>query len=64
VISDYSIMKRRGGPPVWGLGEGLTTHSKKKTCYEIGITGTSDMAGPCEHSDVPSGSMKGGEFLD
>jgi hypothetical protein len=39
-----------GGPPAWLLGEGLTTPHREKDSY---LQGTE-----------PSGSIKGGEFLD
>jgi len=46
----YWISSRRGpingNPPVWGLGEGLTTpHQKKKTTYHELLHGTNDLGG-------------------
>jgi len=56
----------RGDPPDCGLGEGPTTPRRKKktACYEM-LHRTSDLcrAGSCEHSNEPSGSIKGGKFL-
>jgi hypothetical protein len=36
--------KKRGGPPAWGLGMGLTTFHHKKLIYEYSIR-ASDMDG-------------------
>jgi hypothetical protein len=53
----------RGGPPAWGLGEGLTTpHHKNPSCYEM-LHRSLDFAGYCEHGGEPLASIKGGEFL-
>jgi hypothetical protein len=52
-----------GGPPAWRMGVRLTTHRKKKACYEM-LHRASKFAGCCEHGNEPSGSIKGGEFLD
>jgi len=51
----------RGGPPAWGLGEGLTTHRKKQRvmkCY----AGHRSVCS-CKHGNEPLGFIKGGEFL-
>jgi hypothetical protein len=55
----------RGGLPVWGLYKGLRIpHFKKKTaCYEVSHR-ASDLAGCCEHGNMHSGSIEGGEFLE
>jgi len=46
------------------LGEGLTTpHHKKTACYEM-LHRASELAGPCEHDNEPSDSIKGREFLE
>jgi len=43
----------KGGPPVWGLGDGLTTlHRKRPACYEM-LHRTSEFAGSCEHDNKP-----------
>jgi hypothetical protein len=59
IVSCYS------DPTAWGLGEGPTTgHRKKKTArYEM-LHRALELAGSCEHGNEPSGSIKGGEFLD
>jgi hypothetical protein len=45
-------------------GEGLITLIVKKTaCYEM-LHIAFKLAGSCGHSNEPSGSMKGGKFLD
>jgi hypothetical protein len=51
-----------GGPPAWGLSEGLTIPHRKKQLVRKCHTGP--RAGPCEHGNEPSVSLKGGEFLD
>jgi hypothetical protein len=54
----------KGGPPARRMGEGLTTpYHKKKTCCEM-MHKISGLAGPCEHGNGTSGSIKSGEFLD
>jgi hypothetical protein len=45
------------------MGEGLKTHLKNKLFYEI-LQRTSELVGSCEHGYEPSGSIKGGEYLD
>jgi len=53
-----------GRPPLWGLGEGLSTpRRKEKACYEM-LHRVSEFVNCCEHGNEPSGSRKGGEFLD
>jgi hypothetical protein len=32
--------------------------------YELDSSGTGSVAGSCEHGNKPSGSIKGGEFLN
>jgi hypothetical protein len=45
ILNKKSRDATRGGPPPWGLGEGLTTpHHKKKVCYEI-LYRTSELDG-------------------
>jgi hypothetical protein len=53
----------RAGSPAWSLGEGIITsrHKKKKLVTK---RYTRFQADSCEHGNDPSGSMKGGEFLD
>jgi len=54
----------RGGPPAWGLGEGLKTpHRKNPACYEI-LHRHLTFAGSCGQGYEHSGSIKGEEFLD
>jgi hypothetical protein len=53
-------------PPAWVLGEGIKIlHGQKKreASYEM-VHRASELAGCCEHGNEPSGSIKGGEFLD
>jgi hypothetical protein len=51
-------------PPAWGLDEELPTpHHNTPACYEM-LHGVSDLMGYCEQGNEPSGSIKGGEFLD
>jgi hypothetical protein len=52
------------GPPVWGLGEGLITPHLNKTSLLWNVTQGFGIGGCCEHGNEPSGSVKGGEFLD
>jgi len=50
-----------GGPPVCRLGKSQTTHHKNqliKKCH------AGPQASSYEHSNEPSGSIKGREFLD
>jgi hypothetical protein len=51
--------------PAWGLEYRLKTpsHNKKIACYET-IYGTSELVGFCEHGNEPTGSIRGGVFLD
>jgi hypothetical protein len=49
----------RGGPPAWGLGEGLTTHRKNSLLRRV-----SELAGCCERGNELSDPIKGREFLD
>jgi hypothetical protein len=45
----------RGGPPSCRLGEGLITpHHKEAACYEM-LHRVSELAGPHEYSNEPSG---------
>jgi hypothetical protein len=53
-----------GGPSVWGLGKGLTTPYRKKGARCDMLRRASKLAGSCEHGNEPSGSIKGGEFID
>jgi hypothetical protein len=57
----------RGGPPAWRLGRGLVTPRHKNQlvmeCYK-GPRIWTPVANSCEHGNEPSGSVKGGEFLD
>jgi hypothetical protein len=64
-IEKAAVNSQQGrGTPVRVLGRELTTpHHKKTASYEI-FHRASDLAGYCEHGNEPSGSMKGGEFLD
>jgi len=51
-----------GGPPAWGLGEGLITPRGKETaCYEMLHCAS---ACTCEQGNVLPASIKGREFLD
>jgi hypothetical protein len=52
------------GPPVWGLDEGVTTSHRKKNSLLQNVTQGFGIAGPYEHGNDPSGSLKGREFLD
>jgi hypothetical protein len=47
----------------WGLGEGLQVLTVKTFSYEI-LHRASEFAGPYEHGNEPSGSIKGRELLD
>jgi hypothetical protein len=61
-VSSYSE-----GPVAWGLGKGLTTHRHKRSAsYGMLRAGPwkRPAAGSCEQGDEPSGSVKGGVFLD
>jgi hypothetical protein len=52
-------ISKRGNPPAWELGEGLTTpHCKKPACYEM-LHMTPELVGTCEHSNETSGFIKG-----
>jgi hypothetical protein len=42
------------------MGEGLTTPQIQKLAYY----GASDLASSCENGNEPSGSIKGGKFLE
>jgi len=49
-----------GGPPGWGLGEGLTTpHPKNPVCYEE-LHRASEFASLCGHGNEPSGYISQG----
>jgi hypothetical protein len=63
-LYNYCVILYCNGSSAWGLGEGLRTHHYKKTaCYEM-LHKTFELAGSYEHGNEPSGSIKGGEFLD
>jgi len=47
-----------------GVWWGLTTSQGKKPIIMKFHTGTQMWACSCEYGNVPSGSVKGGEFLD
>jgi hypothetical protein len=65
MFDEYRSMCRgqptKGGPPAWGLGEGLKKPDRKNEqhvtkCYP------GHWAGSCEHGNKPSGSIKFGEI--
>jgi hypothetical protein len=57
------IMSYYNSPPAWGLGKGLVTPPYKKlACYKM-LHKVLEVAGSCEHSTEPSGSIKVGNFL-
>jgi hypothetical protein len=39
VGANSRVQPTRDGPPAWGLSERLTTHRKKKACYEMLTSG-------------------------
>jgi hypothetical protein len=47
----------------WGLGEGLTTPDRKNQLVTKCYRGP-HVVGSCERGNEPSGSIKGGEFLN
>jgi hypothetical protein len=46
-----------------GGGANNSSPQKSTVCYDM-FHMTSELAGPCEHCNEPSGSIKGGEFID
>jgi hypothetical protein len=46
------------------VGPGANNSSPYKIKLLRNVTGGSGLAGCCKHGDEPSGSIKGGEFLD
>jgi hypothetical protein len=55
------IQSTMGGPPAWGLDEGLTTHRKMNTSRNV--TQGLGLAGSCEHEKETYGTIKCWEFL-
>jgi hypothetical protein len=41
----------------------MTPNRKKTVCYDM-VHWSSELAGPCEHGNEPSGSIRGRDFLD
>jgi hypothetical protein len=51
----------RGGPPAWGLGDGVTTRLRRTGLLR---NVTQGLGSCCVYDNEPSGSIKGWEFLD
>jgi len=56
-----NITVTMGGPPAWGLGDGLTTPHRKN---QLMLHGASKFARSCGHGNEPSGSIKYVEILE
>jgi hypothetical protein len=59
-----NILNKKSRTADRGLSEELTTPHYKKTAFHEMLYRVSDLTDPREHSNEPSGSIKGGEFLD
>jgi hypothetical protein len=62
----YKILVRKsdGKGPLGNLGVDGKIGSLGRCGLYLSSSGYGPMAGSCEHGNEPSGSIKGGEFLD